>query len=85
MAFEQDIELDKLVEELEKEYEVRITEIEKECCGRTYMVDCPGITLAVKPSVVELTFLNLPRVIVSYAEFYSAEKAIEFINICKNI
>jgi hypothetical protein len=78
-------ELNKLLTYLEKDNEVNVTEIEKECCGMTYMIDCPGIRFSIKPDVVELTFLNLDHIIVSYAEFSAAEKAIEFINYCKTI
>ena len=79
------MELRNLVEELEKENLVDITHIEKECCGTVYMVDCPGMRFQVKTDVIELIFLDLGKIIVSYAQFYSAERAIEFLNYCKNI
>ena len=78
-------ELNKLLTYLEKDNEVSVTEIEKECCGMTYMIDSPGIRFAVKPEVIELTFLNFDRILVSHAEFSAAEKAIEFIEYCKTL
>lgn len=79
-------ELDKLVTYLEQICDkISVTEIEKECCGMTYIIDSPGIRFAVKPEVIELTFLNFDRILVSHAEFSAAEKAIEFIEYCKTL